>query len=81
MPEYVEYSFSDDGEIFSDPTKIDNTIPNTSGAVEVKNFEINVNDMTTRYIKVFAKNIEKCPEWHTGAGGKAWIFVDEITVE
>jgi len=22
-----------------------------------------------------------CPEWHKGAGGKAWLFVDEIFVE
>jgi len=21
-----------------------------------------------------------CPDWHKGAGGKAWIFADEIIV-
>ena len=36
-----------------------------------------------RYIKVIAKNRGFCPEWHKGAKdkGKAWIFLDEITVE
>jgi hypothetical protein len=34
-----------------------------------------------RYIKVRAKNIGACPDWHPGSGGKAWLFVDEIMVE
>ncbi len=33
------------------------------------------------YIRVFAKNRGVCPHWHPGAGGKAWIFADEIVVE
>jgi hypothetical protein len=31
-----------------------------------------------RHIKV--KNYGKLPDWHMGAGGEAFIFVDEITV-
>lgn len=81
MPQYVEYSFSFDGENFSNLSRIENEIPATSGVVEVKNFQLETDDLITRYIKVFAKNIEKCPDWHPGAGGNAWIFVDEVTVE
>lgn len=33
------------------------------------------------YIRVTAKNIGVCPVWHSGSGGKAWMFVDEIIVE
>lgn len=33
-----------------------------------------------RYIKVFAKNYGKLPAWHPGAGGDAFIFVDEIEI-
>ena len=33
-----------------------------------------------RYIKVFAENYGKLPDWHPGAGGDAFIFVDEIEV-
>jgi hexosaminidase len=32
-------------------------------------------------VKIHAYSIIKCPEWHPGAGGKAWIFADEIIVE
>ncbi len=31
-----------------------------------------------RSIKIIAYNIGKCPPWHRGAGGQAWIFADEI---
>ena len=34
-----------------------------------------------RYVRVTAPNIKRCPDWHLGAGGKAWIFADEIEIE
>ena len=33
-----------------------------------------------RYLKVKAKNYGKLPDWHLGAGGDAFIFIDEIMV-
>lgn len=34
-----------------------------------------------RFIKVKATNFGKLPEWHLGAGGDAYIFIDEIRVD
>jgi sialate O-acetylesterase len=34
-----------------------------------------------RFIKILARNIGQCPPGHPGAGGKAWVFVDEVVVE
>ncbi len=34
-----------------------------------------------RYVRVRALNRGTCPPEHKGAGGKAWIFADEILVE
>jgi len=34
-----------------------------------------------RYVRVTATNIKRCPDWHIGAGGKAWIFADEIEID
>jgi hypothetical protein len=31
-----------------------------------------------RYLRVKAKNFGVLPEWHQGAGGEAFIFIDEI---
>ncbi len=33
-----------------------------------------------RYIKVKAKSIGKCPEWHDAPGEPSWLFCDEIIV-
>jgi hypothetical protein len=38
-------------------------------------------DGTARYVRVRAKNRGTCPPEHKGAGGKAWIFADEVLVE
>ena len=35
-------------------------------------------DANYRYLKVVAENIKYCPDDHPAAGGKAWLFVDEI---
>jgi hypothetical protein len=43
-------------------------------------YECNAN-LRARYIKIVARNIGKCPEWHPGKGENAWIFVDEIVIE
>ena len=34
-----------------------------------------------RYVRVQAENVGVCPEWHPGAGGKSWVFSDEMIIE
>ena len=38
-------------------------------------------DVKARFVRIWAKNIGLCPAWHPVAGGKAWVFVDEVVVE
>ena len=33
-----------------------------------------------KFIKFEIENLKKCPDWHPGKGGKAWLFLDEIYV-
>ena len=35
---------------------------------------------SAHYVKVRAENAGPLPAWHPGAGGKAWVFVDEIAI-
>jgi hypothetical protein len=35
----------------------------------------------TRFLKVNVENLLKNPKWHSAAGQKCWVFVDEILVE
>jgi hypothetical protein len=81
LPTKINYAVSTDGKNF---TSVATTIIETEskGApLERIEFEAIVKDMSVRYIKISAENIGVCPEWHAGAGGKAWIFADEITVK
>lgn len=34
-----------------------------------------------RYVRLAARGIGACPPGHAGAGGKAWLFVDEVVVQ
>jgi arylsulfatase A-like enzyme len=79
FPKSVQFSISDDGEKFTDlktinlETKIDQ---------ETKHKDITAKDLNTqaRYVRIKADNVGNCPPWHPGAGGKAWVFVDEVIV-
>ena len=81
LPRYVEYGVSVDGKNFESVAKIENELPENYGEKIVKEFSVSFDKIEARYIKVLAKNVGICPDWHQGAGGEAWLFVDEIIVE
>ncbi len=81
LPQSVAFSTSMDGKVFNSLPVIE-----TSLKPEVQNNQINEYFFTfpekyVRYVGVFAKGLINCPSWHSGAGGKAWLFCDEIIVE
>ena len=80
MPLRVRFYASDDGQEFRELGVVENEIsPRQHGAV-IRDFQLPVNT-TARYLRVKAENRGLCPDFHKGAGGKAWIFVDEIVLE
>ncbi len=81
FPTSVEFYVSNDKENFIKIGSVNNDYPQKSGETTIKTFSISFNKDSYRYIKVKAIGVKTCPEWHPGAGGKAWIFADEITVE
>ena len=46
----------------------------------IKDIPAKINS-SIRYLKISAENIKKCPDWHRGNGGKAWLFFDEIIID
>lgn len=81
MPRYVEILISDDGRNYTKLGKIENDIEDKAQGGITREFGLSKLNQKARFVKVFAKSIEVCPEWHVGAGNKAWIFVDEITIK
>jgi hexosaminidase len=76
-PSYLEAFSSVDGINFTSLGKTTEGVPQSSNMAMMN---IQFSSVTTRYIKVIAKNYGKIPEGQPGAGGAAWLFCDEIGV-
>ena len=82
MPTKVEYYASTDNVNFTLVGTVNNTIDPKETENKITNFSFKSNkEIKAKYIKVKAYNFGKLPEWHQGAGGEAYIFVDEITIK
>jgi putative alpha-1,2-mannosidase len=51
----------------------------TKATIKIINANIQ-KPLLSKYVKVVATNYGKLPEWHPGAGGNAYIFIDEIEI-
>lgn len=54
-------------------------VPNP--AKQIVPVELSFERQKIRFVKVVAKNTGVCPAWHGGAGGAAWVFMDELVIE
>ncbi|MCX6226632.1 MAG: discoidin domain-containing protein, partial [Bacteroidia bacterium] len=81
MPLKVEVEGSTDGKNFKLIGSADNQLDEHSKGAIRKDFVVEFSDETVRYIRVKATNRRICPDWHSGKGKAAFIFVDEIVVE
>ncbi len=79
MPEEIQFSVSTDGKNYQKLPAVRNDIKADEEESIAKEFAIKKN-LKARYVKVKAVNRKVVPDWHIGAGGKAWIFVDEILI-
>jgi predicted alpha-1,2-mannosidase len=78
-PSEIRFFTSSDGQNFTE-ISVETPLlkPNTEGA-HIRLLGNRVKGKA-RYIKVVAKPLNPIPAWHKGAGGKGWIFADEIEV-
>lgn len=80
MPTGVSFYGSTDGRNFRLIGKVPaRTRPEDKGTI-IESFSVKTSG-PMRYIRVVGHNRGLCPPTHKGAGGKAWIFADEIGVE
>jgi hypothetical protein len=80
MPLTVGCSISDDGRDFRSIGKVATGIPADRDGAIIEPFAFTSPPSKARYVKVRAVSRKTCPPWHKGAGGQAWIFIDEIAV-
>lgn len=80
LPTEVEYALSMDGETYEVVGTLTNPAATENDPSGMEEMLLAFKPRDARYIRVRAKNQGVCPAWHNGAGGKAWLFVDEIRV-
>lgn len=81
MPRKVEYYASMNGKDFILLKTIDNDIDPKDEQIQIKDFTTEILPTEARYLKVKAYYFGKLPKSHQGAGGEAYIFIDEIAVK
>ncbi len=79
LPKTVNYLISTDGKNYSQLAQAKNDISVNNKHKLIKAFTVKKTGKA-RYIKIKAVNIKQCPKGHPGEGQKAWLFIDEISI-
>ena len=80
FPSDIQFFISENGHDFTEIGRLSPEIGQNTEGVQMQEFDI-LSNGKARYVKIVAKPLAPIPAWHKGAGGKGWIFVDEIIVE
>jgi hypothetical protein len=81
FPSRIEIQLSHDGKKFAPASAIDITEFQKEVPPLTREFTSNLRG-SARFVKVIAKPaFDVIPNWHLGAGGKPWIFADEVIVK
>jgi len=80
LPREVSVALSADGRRFETvwSTTIDAPRPNPIPGV--RDVIAAFGPVAARFVRVVGRNMGTCPSWHPGAGGRTWLFADEIEV-
>ncbi len=81
VPKRVEFFASTDGSNYTAIAVIASPIKPENEGMLRHDFKADGNGVTCRYIKMVARSIGNCPDWHPAAGSPSWLFADEIVVE
>lgn len=82
LPNQVSYFTSADGEEWEFLYSMGHEVADSDFKHTNHLFTFNAPvPVKTRFLRVIAMNYGELPEWHLGAGGKAWIFADEFIVK
>jgi len=80
LPREVTFSIAGEDRVFEIVATITLPVPEEQQPSATRSISTEVSGKTARYVRVVAKNIGTLPAWHSGAGGRAWLFADEIQV-
>jgi len=79
-PKKVSYQVSVDGKTFEEVASFEPGVTE-SDIDEIVQYPADFEMKNVRYVRIIAESVGVCPEWHPAAGGKAWLFSDEVIVK
>ncbi|GAB3821660.1 family 20 glycosylhydrolase [Pontibacter rugosus] len=79
LPTEVNYAVSEDGKKYKTVKVMRHT--NEEEGIMRKAVAAEFPETKTRYVKITARNVGVSPAQYPSAGQKAWLMVDEVTVE
>lgn len=77
----IEVSVSTDGVNFTSVAKHSLPAMEKNSADNINTYELKFSQTKARYIKVYTTSEHNIPDWHSGKGKPAFLFVDEISVK
>ncbi|MBT2558607.1 family 20 glycosylhydrolase [Hymenobacter sp. ISL-91] len=80
LPRTVRFRFSADGRTFGPAIEQQTTEPLTLVGPVRRTYRAAVPTAGARFVRVEAANVGVCPPGHPGAGGAAFLMVDEVIV-
>jgi hexosaminidase len=78
LPDWVKIEVSANGKEFTEIGIVENDVIRRKEQAVIKEYGVSFPQQKVKYIRIHAKNIGTCPEWHKGYPNPAWIFVDEV---
>ncbi len=81
MPREVVVEVSVDGENFVAAGRVGHDVPDNEEGIFRRDLLVDIDSQPVRALRFRAVNYGPVPQWHPGAGGAAFIFVDELLVE
>ena len=79
FPEYVDIAWSTNGRMWSSRRLVP-TVDRHAAGGRILSLWTGPLHKHARYIRIMAKYPGPCPDWHPGAGGASWIFLDEVLI-
>ena len=81
MPRELVVEVSSDGTSWREAGRVGHQVPEREEGVFRRDFTVDLGGQEIRAVRLYAEGYGPLPEWHLGAGGSSFIFVDELIVE
>jgi predicted alpha-1,2-mannosidase len=81
MPSELVVEVSEDGGTFVEAGRVGHDVPDDVEGVFVRDLAVELDGRLVRRLRFRAVNYGTIPDWHPGAGGEAFVFVDELLIE